>query len=119
MSEKSVHNEIASSSGDQEPTIKQCNYLMFLYKETIRSKILKRHSALEGAKTSDFPYFYNPKIKVGNFALHLYNQFSVEKGLNRGAISNLINRAKENSKFDLKFVREFLDSANAYKKPSA
>lgn len=114
-----THQDIVKASGNQEPTIGQCKYLIYLYKDTIRKKILKRHTALSGAKSSDFPYFFNPKTKIGNFALHLYNQYSVEKELNRGAISNLIDQAKNQDKFDLNFVKSFLDSANGYTKPSA
>lgn len=114
---ESVHDQIIKASGKEEPTIKQCNYLIGLYKDLIRKSILKKHTALLNAKTSDFPQFYNPRTKVGNFALHFLNTFSVENSLNRGAVSALIQNAKD-GKFDKTWVRPFVDSANSYKKIS-
>jgi len=113
----SVHSQIIKASGKEEPTIKQCNYLMGLYKDLIRKSILKKHEALQNAKSSDFPFFYNAKTKVGNFALHYLNTFSVQNNLNRGDVSTLISEAKEGN-FTKAWIRPFLDSANSYKKAS-
>lgn len=110
----SVHESIFASSEKEEPTMNQCKYLIYLYKEILKAKILKRHEFIQNAKTSDFPWFSGGNRRVASFAIHLLNTFSVDKSLNRGAISRLINDAKNNDQFDLKFVKGFLDSVNTY-----
>ena len=115
----SVHSSIMSSGATEEPTMKQCSYLMSLYKAKIKSKILKRHSSLLGAKTSDFPFFVRKdfrtgKATVGTFALHFLNTFAVSESINRGQVSKLISNARDD-KFDMKLVGKFLTSANSYK----
>ena len=110
----SVHESIFASSEKEEPTMNQCKYLIYLYKEILKAKILKRHEFIQNAKTSDFPWFAGANRRPASFAIHLLNTFSVDKSLNRGAISRLINDAKNNDQFDLKFVKGFLDSVNTY-----
>jgi|TARA_Y100000310_G_scaffold106401_1_gene104897 hypothetical protein len=110
----SVHDSIFESSAKEEPTMNQCKYLIYLYKAKIQSKILKRHKFLQNAKTKDFPFFAMANRKAGSFAIHFLNTFSVNENLNRGAVSQLINNAKLNNKFDLKLIARFCDSANAY-----
>ena len=110
----SVHESIFASSEKEEPTMNQCKYLIYLYKEILRAKILKRHEFIQNAKTSDFPWFSGANRRPASFAIHLLNTFSVDKSLNRGAISMLIKNAKVHDSFDLKFVKGFLDSVNAY-----
>tara|TARA_Y100001951_G_C11108183_1_gene165932 strand:+ start:48 stop:425 length:378 start_codon:yes stop_codon:yes gene_type:complete len=118
-SEQSVHSSIMESGGDEEPTMRQCSYLMFLYKAKIKSKILKKHSRLQDAKVKDFPFFVRPNRKVGTLAIHFYSTFSVNEKLSRGAVSKLINSAKNDSKFDIKLIARFLDSANSYTKATS
>ena len=116
----SVHSSIMESGATEEPTIKQCSYLIYLYKAKLKSKILKRHSRLQGAKTSDFPFFVRKDKKtgratIGTFALHFLNTFAVSENINRGQTSALIKNAVINNKFDMKLVGNFLTSANSYK----
>ena len=115
----SVHDSIFESSAKEEPTMNQCKYLIYLYKAKIQSKILKRHEFLQNAKTKDFPFFAMANRKPGSFAIHFLNTFSVNENLNRGLVSQLINDAKLNNKFDLKLIAKFCDSANAYYKARA
>ena len=110
----SVHQSIFDASAKEEPTMRQCSYLVFLYKEVLRSKILKRHDHIAKAKTSDFPYFQGVNRKPSSFAIHLLNTFTVAENMNRGDISKLIDDAKSNNNFSVAFVRKFLDSANQY-----
>jgi hypothetical protein len=114
QSSGSVHESIFASSEKEEPTMNQCKYLIYLYKEILKAKILKRHECIQNAKTSDFPWFAGQNRRPASFAIHLLNTFSVDKSLNRGAISMLIKNAKIHDSFDLKFVKGFLDSVNTY-----
>ena len=116
QSSGSVHESIFASSEKEEPTMNQCKYLIYLYRESLKAKILKRHTELQRAKVSDFPFFAMANRKPSSFAIHLLNTFSVSDNLNRGAISKLIDSAKNQSKFDAKFISSFLDSANRYYK---
>ena len=114
QSSGSVHESIFASSEKEEPTMNQCKYLIYLYKAKIKAKILKRHEFIQNAKTSDFPWFAGQNRRPASFAIHLLNTFSVDRNLNRGSVSALIDDAKNNDKFDLKFVSNFCDSVNIY-----
>ena len=110
----SVHQSICAASAKEEPTMDQCSYLVFLYKEVLRSKILKRHDYIASAKTSDFPYFRGRNRKPASFVIHLLNTYTVAENMNRGDVSNLIDLAKNSNSFNVAFVKKFLDSANQY-----
>ena len=114
QSSGSVHESIFASSEKEEPTMNQCKYLIYLYKEILKAKILKRHECIQSAKTSDFPWFAGANRRPASFAIHLLNTFSVDQNLNRGSVSALIDDAKNNDKFDLKFVSNFCDSVIMY-----
>jgi len=110
----SVHQSIFESSAKDEPTMDQCSYLVYLYKESLKSKILKRHNHIASAKTSDFPYFQGRNRKPSSFAIHLLNTYTVAENMNRGDVSKLIDLAKNSNSFNVAFVKKFLDSANQY-----
>lgn len=116
---ESVHEQITSSYGKEEPTIGQASYLMSLWKDTIKSRILKKHTALQEAKTNDIPFFVifknSRKPKPGSFAIHFIASFSVAERMDLGAVSKLIDNAK-NGNIDVKLVNKFVDSVNAYRK---
>jgi|TARA_R110000751_G_scaffold23369_1_gene64820 hypothetical protein len=107
----STHEQILEKSGKEEPTMKQASTIIGKYKDLLRKGILKKHEALQSAKTSDFPHFAGVRI----FALHYLNTFSVANNINRGDASKLIRDAYDGT-FDKTWIKPFLDSANSYKK---
>lgn len=116
---ESVHDQITSAYGNEEPTIGQASYLVGLWKDTIKNRILKKHSALQEAKTNDIPFFVmfrsgSRKPNPGSFAIHFQTSFTVAQKMNRGAVSKLIVDAR-NGIIDVKLVNKFIDSANAYR----
>tara|TARA_B100001964_G_scaffold173839_1_gene191501 strand:- start:367 stop:774 length:408 start_codon:yes stop_codon:yes gene_type:complete len=123
MTKLSTNASIQASYADEEPTMLQAKWLIGLYRETLQKKILKRHSRLQNAKTSAFPFFNGSGRKPGSFAIHFLNTFSVDNNISRGATSTMINNAlpvdhpkKDGDQqiFDAKFVSAFLDSSNTW-----
>lgn len=115
-----THAEI-SAQRDGDVTVPQVNYLISLYKETIKKSILKSHKNLD--KTADYANFVWSKNKSkdalkGKFGIHLHVQYIPENKLTKNKVSSLINDAL-NSKFDLKFAKSLVASCNKYKKVSA
>jgi hypothetical protein len=119
----STNESIQALYPDEEPTMPQAKWLIGLYRDKLRSKILKRHSRIQDAKTSQFPYFSGAKGKPGSFAIHFLNTFAVENTVLRGATSDLIQNALpidhpmktvDKVTFDMKFVAKFLDSSNKW-----
>jgi hypothetical protein len=113
----SQHEQIVKRGG-KEPTDLQCRYLINLYKELIKKSIMKKHTALQAAKTKDYPHFVlsNTKNNLGTFALHYMNTFSVANNINQAKVSEIIHNAANEDKFDKTWIKPFLDSANSYKK---
>lgn len=115
-----THAEI-SAQRDGDVTVPQVNYLISLYKETIKKSILKSHKNLD--KTADYANFVWSKNKSrdalkGKFGIHLHVQYIPENKLTKNKVSSLINDAL-NSKFDLKFAKSLVASCNKYKKVSS
>lgn len=112
-----THAEI-SAQRDGDVTVPQVNYLISLYKETIKKSILKSHKNLD--KSADYANFVWSKNKSrdalkGKFGIHLHVQYIPENKLTKNKVSSLINDAL-NSKFDLKFAKSLVASCNKYKK---
>lgn len=115
----STDESIQAMYPDEEPTLPQAKWLIGLYRDKLKSKILKRHSRIQDAKTSDYPYYRG----ICSFAIHFINTYSVENSVLRGATSTMIQNAlplghpkKTGNKvtFDMKFVAKFLDSSNKW-----
>ena len=118
--ESKTHAEI-SAQRDGDVTIPQVNYLISLYRETIKKSILKGHKNLN--KSEDFVNFKWSRNKSrdalkGKFGIHLYVNFIPANKLTKNKVSSLINDAI-NSKFDLKFTKALVTSCNKYEKQGA
>jgi len=115
-----THAEI-SAQRDGDVTVPQVNYLISLYKETIKKSILKSHKNLDSsADYPNFSYSKNNKKNAlkGKFGVHLMVDYVPANKLTKNKISGLIDDAK-NGKFDLKFAKALVASANKYKKAVA
>jgi len=115
-----THAEI-SAQKDGDVTVPQVNYLISLYKETIKKSILKSHKNLD--KSADYANFVWSKNRSrdalkGKFGIHLHVQYIPENKLTKNKVSSLINDAL-NSKFDLKFAKSLVASCNKFKKVSS
>lgn len=118
-----THAEI-SAQRDGDVTVKQVNYLISLYKETIKKSILKSHKTLD--KSDDYMNFKWTKNRdrsrdalKGKFGIHLHVQYIPENKLTKNKVSKLIDDAKNSNKFDLKFAKSLVASCNKYKKVSS
>jgi len=116
-----THAEI-SAQRDGDVTVPQVNYLISLYKETIKKSILKSHKNLD--KSADYANFVWSKNRSrdalkGKFGIHLHVQYIPENKLTKNKISSLIHDAKNSNKFDLKFAKSLVASCNKYKKVSS
>ena len=114
-----THAEI-SAQRDGDVTVPQVNYLISLYKETIKKSILKSHKNLDGSSNGDYPNFAYTKgnkknALKGKFGVHLMVDYVPANKLTKNKISAMIQDAL-NDKYDLKFAKALVASANKYKK---
>jgi hypothetical protein len=122
METKNTHQSI-SSTNDGSATEAQVNFLLGLYRETLKATIAnsKRPSYDNLKQKNDYQLFrqdFNSKLK-GSLALHAWNTFIPSTtGYTKHKVSALINDAHVNKKFDKAFIKAFLTSADAYKKPT-
>lgn len=114
MTNKSTHESILTTK-DGVATPRQVNYLVALYKETIKSSILKSHKKIDS--TNDWINFGGRGELKGKFAIHMYNSFIPNnKEFTKNKVSGLINNAKMSNKFDKAFAKSLVKSVNAYVK---
>lgn len=111
--DKSTHESILTNK-DGTATPRQVNYLIALYKETIKQSILKSHKKLD--KQNDWVNFGGRGELRGKFAIHMYNSFiPSNKEYTKNKVSGLINDAL-NKKFNKNFAKSLVKSCNAYVK---
>ena len=110
---KTTHEEIISVR-DSMATPRQCNYLVFLYKDILKASILKSHKSLD--KTNDWVNFGGKGELKGKIAINFYNTFiPANAEFTKNKVSSLINDAL-NGKFNKTFAKQLIASVNAYKK---
>lgn len=124
METKNTHQSI-SSTNDGSATEAQVNFLIGLYRETLKATIAnsKRPSYENLKQKNDYQLFQfslNKQSKLrGSLALHAWNSFIPSTtGYTKHKVSTLIDDAKNHNKFDKAFIKAFLTSADAYKKPT-
>lgn len=114
MENKSTHESILTTK-DGVATPRQVNYLIALYKDTLKSSILKSHKKID--KTNDYINFAGRGELKGKFAIHMYNSFIPNnKEFTKNKVSGLIDNAIALKKFDKTFAKSLVKSVNAYKK---
>tara|TARA_R110000868_G_scaffold7126_1_gene39111 strand:- start:2035 stop:2379 length:345 start_codon:yes stop_codon:yes gene_type:complete len=111
--ENNTHEGIANSK-HKGATEAQVKYLVYLYQDTIKKNILKKHDKLK--KDNDFVNFKGKSGRFGKFQVHLWNSFIPESKMTSQDISKLINDAKVNNKFDTAFTKKLVQSVNDYVK---
>mgnify|MGYP003116649591 FL=1 len=111
---KTTHEEIMACR-DTFATPKQCNYLVFLYKDILKASILKSHKSMD--KTNDWVNFGGKGDLKGKIAINFYNTFiPANAEFTKNKVSALIHEAKNNQKFDKAFAKSLIASVNSYKK---
>lgn len=117
MEYKTTHESIKSNK-DSFATDRQVNYLIALYRDTLKKSITKSMKNLD--KDNDFVNFgIRAGALKGKLAIHCYNSFiPANKHMTRNFVSELIHNAKESQKFDKAFAKALLTSANDYVKPA-
>lgn len=114
MTKQSTHESILTNK-DGVATPRQVNYLVALYKETLKSSVLKSHKKID--KNNDWINFGGRGELKGKFAIHMYNSFiPSNKEFTKNKVSGLIHNAKELKKFDKAFAKSLVKSVNAYVK---
>mgnify|MGYP005995183081 FL=1 len=114
MENKSTHESILTTK-DGVATPRQVNYLIALYKETLKSSILKSHKKID--IKNDWVNFGGRGELKGKFAIHMYNSFiPANKEFTKNKVSGLIHNAKTLGKFDKTFAKSLVKSVNAYVK---
>ena len=109
---KTTHEEIMSVR-DSMATPKQCNYLIYLYKDILKSCILKSHKNLD--KSNDWVNFNGKGDLRGKIAINFYNSFiPANAEYTKNKVSALINEAI-NGKFNKTFAKQLITSTNSYK----
>ena len=113
MTDKTTHESIMQVR-DSMATPRQCNYLIYLYKATLKSCILKSHKRID--KSNDWVNFAGKGELRGKFAIHFYNSFiPANAEYTKNKVSSLINDAL-NDKFNKTFAKALVKSVNSYKK---
>jgi len=111
---KTTHQEIMQMR-DSMATPKQCNYLVFLYKDILKANILKSHKSLD--KTNDWVNFGGKGELKGKIAINFYNTFiPAHAEFTKNKVSALINDALTKKKFNKAFAKSLIASVNSYKK---
>ena len=120
METKNIHQSIAKTE-DGPATTNQVNYLISLYEEMLTTAIdgSKRPEYKRLKKFNNFMLFknkYQDNVK-GILGVHLWSTYiPANKNMTKHTLSNMINSAYNEKKFDKKFITSFLKSANSYKK---
>ena len=110
---KTTHQQIMAVR-DSMATPRQCNYLVFLYKDILKASILKSHKSLD--KNNDWINFGGKGELKGKIAINFYNTFiPANAEFTKNKVSSLINDAL-NKKFNKTFAKQLIASVNAYKK---
>lgn len=115
METQNTHQSIIAQK-DGSASEKQVNYLVALYKESIKKAITKSMKGLD--KNSDYMNFQKQMTGYirGKFALHAWVSFIPANGkvYTKNKVSEMIYNAVNNNKFDTKFSKALVTSCNQY-----